>query len=193
MATAKCWHLQDRNEDLKRSQCQTRCFDFDNSAFCTILDPFNETDNETNPLRSDVVSFAACCPCRCYRQTEVVHRRHAFRAGEFHARSAGQERQAYPVALPAPCNSSDRASSVGNISKPYEQLIVGDGKKFWMYDIDLNQVTVKKLDAALGSSPAALLSGNNEIERGFVLKEHRSIVMVWNGCKRHRKIVRDQL
>ncbi|BCK88546.1 outer-membrane lipoprotein carrier protein [Sideroxyarcus emersonii] len=55
--------------------------------------------------------------------------------------------------------------------KPYEQLIVGDGKKFWLYDIDLNQVTVKKLDAALGSSPAALLSGDNEIERGFVLKD----------------------
>lgn len=55
--------------------------------------------------------------------------------------------------------------------KPYEQIIVGDGKKFWLYDVDLNQVTVKKLDAALGSSPAALLSGNNEIERGFVLKD----------------------
>ncbi|HLP98859.1 MAG TPA: outer membrane lipoprotein chaperone LolA [Sideroxyarcus sp.] len=55
--------------------------------------------------------------------------------------------------------------------KPYEQLIVGDGKKFWMYDTDLNQVTVKKLDAALGSSPAALLSGSNEIERGFVLED----------------------
>lgn len=55
--------------------------------------------------------------------------------------------------------------------KPYEQLIVGDGKKFWMYDVDLNQVTVKQLDAALGSSPAALLSGNNEIERSFSLKD----------------------
>jgi len=55
--------------------------------------------------------------------------------------------------------------------KPYEQLIVGDGVKFWLYDVDLNQVTVKKLDAALGSSPAALLSGSNEIERGFTLKE----------------------
>ncbi len=55
--------------------------------------------------------------------------------------------------------------------KPYEQLIVGDGARFWMYDVDLNQVTVKKLDAALGSSPAALLSGNNEIERDFVLKD----------------------
>lgn len=54
--------------------------------------------------------------------------------------------------------------------KPYEQIIVGDGAKFWLYDADLNQVTVKKLDAALGSNPAALLSGSNEIEQGFDLK-----------------------
>lgn len=58
--------------------------------------------------------------------------------------------------------------------KPYEQIIVGDGEKFWLYDIDLNQVTVKKLDAAIGSSPAALLSGSNEIERSFDLKESGS-------------------
>jgi outer membrane lipoprotein carrier protein len=56
--------------------------------------------------------------------------------------------------------------------KPYEQIIVGDGAKFWLYDVDLNQVTVKKLDAALGSSPAALLSGNNEIERSFILQDN---------------------
>jgi outer membrane lipoprotein carrier protein len=55
--------------------------------------------------------------------------------------------------------------------KPFEQLIVGDGEKFWLHDVELNQVTVKKIDAALGSSPAALLSGSNEIERGFQLKE----------------------
>lgn len=55
--------------------------------------------------------------------------------------------------------------------KPYEQIIVGDGEKFWLYDVDLNQVTVKKLDAALGSNPAALLSGSNEIERGFDLQD----------------------
>lgn len=59
-------------------------------------------------------------------------------------------------------------------AQPYEQLIVGDGRKFWLYDVDLNQVTARKLDAALGSSPAALLSGNNEIERGFVLSERGS-------------------
>ncbi len=54
--------------------------------------------------------------------------------------------------------------------RPYAQLIVGDGAKFWLYDADLNQVTVRKLDAALGSSPAALLAGSNEIERSFRLE-----------------------
>jgi hypothetical protein len=39
--------------------------------------------------------------------------------------------------------------------KPYEQLIVGDGEKLWVFDKDLSQVMVKKLDGALGSSPAA--------------------------------------
>lgn len=53
--------------------------------------------------------------------------------------------------------------------KPYEQLIVGDGVKLWVYDKDLNQVTVKKLDGALGSSPAALLAGSNEIEEHYQL------------------------
>lgn len=55
--------------------------------------------------------------------------------------------------------------------KPFEQLIVGDGEKFWLHDVELNQVTMKKIDAALGSSPAALLSGSNEIERGFELRD----------------------
>jgi outer membrane lipoprotein carrier protein len=53
--------------------------------------------------------------------------------------------------------------------KPYKQLIVGDGIKVWVYDDDLNQVTVRKLDSALGSTPAALLAGSNEIERAFTL------------------------
>ncbi len=53
--------------------------------------------------------------------------------------------------------------------KPYEQVIVGDGVKLWIYDKDLNQVTVRKLDQALGASPAALLAGSNELERDFIL------------------------
>ena len=55
--------------------------------------------------------------------------------------------------------------------KPYAQLIVGDGSKVWIHDEDLDQVTVRKLDQALGDSPAALLAGDNNIEKLFNLKE----------------------
>jgi outer membrane lipoprotein carrier protein len=51
--------------------------------------------------------------------------------------------------------------------KPFEQLIVGDGNKLWIFDRDLNQVIVRKLDLALGSSPAALLAGDNALEKHF--------------------------
>ena len=54
-------------------------------------------------------------------------------------------------------------------SKPYEQLIVGDGETLWIYDKDLNQVTQRKLDKALGSSTAALLAGADDIEKYFSL------------------------
>ena len=53
--------------------------------------------------------------------------------------------------------------------KPYEQTIVGDGSKLWIYDKALNQVTVRKLDKALGGSPAALLAGSNEIDKIYDL------------------------
>src|SRR5215212_3223775 len=55
-------------------------------------------------------------------------------------------------------------------NKPYEQTIVGDGSRLWIYDKDLNQVTVRKLDRALGASPAALLAGSNEIDKSYTLK-----------------------
>jgi outer membrane lipoprotein carrier protein len=51
--------------------------------------------------------------------------------------------------------------------KPYEQLIVGDGSKLWVYDKDLNQVTVKAIGQAIGGSPAALLAGSNDIDKDF--------------------------
>ncbi len=54
-------------------------------------------------------------------------------------------------------------------NKPYEQTIVGDGAKLWIYDKDLNQVTVRNLDRALGASPAALLAGSNEIDKSYTL------------------------
>ena len=54
--------------------------------------------------------------------------------------------------------------------KPYEQLIVGDGTKLWVFDKELNQVTVRGLDEALGTTPAALLAGD-AIERNFDLQD----------------------
>ncbi len=53
--------------------------------------------------------------------------------------------------------------------KPYEQTIVGDGVRLWVYDKDLNQVTERKLDRALGASPAALLAGSNDIDKNYTL------------------------
>ena len=53
--------------------------------------------------------------------------------------------------------------------KPYEQIIVGDGEKLWIYDKELNQVTRRNLDKALGSSPAALLAGADDVDRYFSL------------------------
>ena len=53
-------------------------------------------------------------------------------------------------------------------SKPFEQLIVSDGQKVWLHDIDLNQVSVRPLDQALGATPAALLAGGS-LERDFEL------------------------
>jgi outer membrane lipoprotein carrier protein len=51
--------------------------------------------------------------------------------------------------------------------KPYEQVIVADGTRLVLYDKDLNQVTVRKLGAALPSSPASILFGSNEFDKEF--------------------------
>jgi outer membrane lipoprotein carrier protein len=57
------------------------------------------------------------------------------------------------------------------IQKPYPQLVVSDGEKVWIHDPELQQVTVRKAGQAIGGSPAALLSGSNELEKNFTLQE----------------------
>jgi len=56
-------------------------------------------------------------------------------------------------------------------AQPYPQVIVGDGARVWIYDEDLNQVTVRAMARALGSTPAALLAGAADVERGFELAD----------------------
>jgi outer membrane lipoprotein carrier protein len=53
-------------------------------------------------------------------------------------------------------------------SKPFEQTIVADGVKVWIYDADLNQVSTRKLASAIGATPAALLAGGS-LEQDFAL------------------------
>ncbi len=55
--------------------------------------------------------------------------------------------------------------------KPYEQLYIADGERVWMYDRDLEQVTVRLQEQALGSTPALLLSGSEPLEKNFTIEE----------------------
>ncbi len=55
-----------------------------------------------------------------------------------------------------------------NYTKPFEQLIVADGSKVWIFDADLNQASSRKVAQALGSTPAALLAGGS-LDNEFVL------------------------
>jgi outer membrane lipoprotein carrier protein len=50
---------------------------------------------------------------------------------------------------------------------PYELTIVADGKRLWLYDHDLEQVTVRTLESGLGATPALLLSGAGKVSDSF--------------------------
>jgi outer membrane lipoprotein carrier protein len=77
---------------------------------------------------------------------------------------------------PAPTSSGTFVFSrpgkfIWTYQKPYEQLLQADGETLYLYDKDLNQVTTKKLGGALGSSPAAILFGSNDLEKNFTLAD----------------------
>jgi outer membrane lipoprotein carrier protein len=55
-------------------------------------------------------------------------------------------------------------------AKPYAQTIVADGTQLWLYDKDLNQVTVRKYAEALAASPAAILAGDLNVDKFYTLK-----------------------
>ena len=65
-------------------------------------------------------------------------------------------------------------------NKPYEQQIISDGKDVFLYDTDLQQVTVRALSKAIGSSPAAMLAGGDAVDKGFTLKNaNRKDGLMW--------------
>jgi outer membrane lipoprotein carrier protein len=55
--------------------------------------------------------------------------------------------------------------------EPHEQVIVADGSRVWLYDSDLEQVTVRKLDETLSATPAMLLSGEGALEDNFTVTQ----------------------
>jgi outer membrane lipoprotein carrier protein len=72
---------------------------------------------------------------------------------------------------------TDRASGTLSIARPnrfrwdyrepYAQTIVADGRRLWLYDPDLEQVTVRLLEQGLGATPAMLLSGSGKVGDAF--------------------------
>ena len=54
--------------------------------------------------------------------------------------------------------------------EPFKQHIVADGKKIWVYDIELKQATYRDMDGALGHTPAFLLGGSGSLNKNFILK-----------------------
>lgn len=56
-------------------------------------------------------------------------------------------------------------------ASPVRILIVADGKRLWIHDEDLNQVTVRPMDRALSATPAALLAGKGDVTNVFTLRE----------------------
>ena len=61
-------------------------------------------------------------------------------------------------------------------AQPYEQQIVSDGKRIWIYDVDLQQVTVQKQDASNNATPMALVDGRMKLKEAFNVHEldHRN-------------------
>jgi outer membrane lipoprotein carrier protein len=71
---------------------------------------------------------------------------------------------------------------------PNEQVIVADGTRVWLYDKDLEQVTVRKLDDTLSATPAMLLSGEGKLDDNFnVVKSEANGNVVWVILEPKRK------
>lgn len=54
---------------------------------------------------------------------------------------------------------------------PDNQQIIGDGEQVWVYDIDLEQVTVRPQQTALGESVALLLAGDGQLSENYEVVE----------------------
>lgn len=55
--------------------------------------------------------------------------------------------------------------------RPYAQTLVGNGRRVWVYDPDLEQVTVRPFRTAFGDTPAAALTSDRPLKEDFNLRD----------------------
>ncbi len=67
---------------------------------------------------------------------------------------------------------------------PSQQQIIGDGERVWIYDVELEQITVRPLSKTLGQTPASLLAGGADIQTAFAVRDlGESGQLSWVGLK----------
>ena len=78
--------------------------------------------------------------------------------------------------------SAVRTVFAGIIASRTSRSIVADGTRIWLYDSDLEQVTVRKLDDTLSATPAMLLSGEGQSRGQLQRHADRAGGRRRNGC-----------
>jgi outer membrane lipoprotein carrier protein len=126
-------------------------------------------------MRTTLVALAVVLASIGAARADAIDDLHAFSAQTKTAKGNFVQRVQSRVKASAPTSGDFVFARPGRFrwsyTKPYEQLLVADGEKLSIYDKDLNQVTVRKLGDALGSTPAAILFGTSDLDRTFELKD----------------------
>ncbi len=60
---------------------------------------------------------------------------------------------------------------IWHYAAPFEEKMLSDGETLWLYDVEMAQVTVKKLTTSLPASPASILFGQNNFEKDFTVSD----------------------
>lgn len=125
-------------------------------------------------LAASLLAFSALASATALEQFKTFVATTKAAKGEFTQRQVKTDRQGKMQVSNASEGSFQFARPgrfIWLYQKPYEQLLQADGDQLYIYDADLNQVTIRKLGDALASSPAAILFGSNDIEKNFTMKE----------------------
>lgn len=56
-------------------------------------------------------------------------------------------------------------------TKPYSQYLISDGRSLWVYDVDLEQVTVRDVAGSIDDTPAAILGGDVDLDRYYTVSD----------------------